>query len=74
MTAQDFLDWMAHEHCRTAADIVRTLKCGRTQAERWVSAARAGQDVEVKRTVALAMTAIALSLIILGLAYWGFGW
>ena len=59
MDAQDFLDWMRRTRCRTAADIVRLLGCARGPAEAWVRAARAGEAVEVKETVRLAMTATA---------------
>lgn len=65
MTAQEFLDWMEAADCRFAADIIRTLDVGRTQAERWLADAKAGKPVEVKRTVALAMAAT-----VAGLAPW----
>jgi hypothetical protein len=60
--AQDFLSWMQVTKCKTAADIVRTLDVGRNIAQGWVASAEAGEDVAIKRTVALAMTAIANGL------------
>ena len=53
---------MKHTGCRSAADVVRHLGVGRNHAQGMVAAAEAGADVEIKRTVALAMTAIANGL------------
>lgn len=62
MKAQDFLVWMDAAECQTAADVIRTLGCGRNQAEAWVGAARQGEEISVKRAVALAMAAVAAGL------------
>lgn len=62
MQAQDFKRWMQQTGCRSAADVVRHLGIGRNQAQEMVSASEAGCELEIKRTVALAMTAIANGL------------
>jgi hypothetical protein len=60
--AQDFLSWMQVTGCKSAADIIRTLGVARNIAQGWVASAEAGEDVAIKRTVALAMTAVANGL------------
>lgn len=62
MTAQDFLRWMETVKIRYAADIVTLLDVNRNTAAQWLALARDGQDVPVKRTVALAMSAVAQGL------------
>lgn len=62
MNAKDFIAWMDATGNTNAADIVRTLGIGRNHAQEMVAAARAGQDISVKPTVALAMTAVANGL------------
>lgn len=62
MKAQDFLSWMQVTGCKSAADIIRTLGVARNIAQVWVASAEAGEDVAIKRTVALAMTAVANGL------------
>lgn len=48
--------------CRNAADIIRTLGTARGTTEAWVANARDGKPVDIKRAVALAMTAAAHGL------------
>ncbi len=62
MKADDFLNWMEKAKCSSAIDVVRVLGVGRNQAQQWVASAKAGDDVEVKLTVALAMSARAHQL------------
>lgn len=62
MKAQEFMEWMRLTGCRSAADVVRQLGIGRNQAQQMVAAAEAGADIDAKRTLALAMTAIANGL------------
>lgn len=62
MKSQDFLDWMDRCGIKYATDVAAKLGLARETARKMVEAARAGHDVPVKRTVALAMTAIANSL------------
>ena len=59
MKAQQFQEWMHRTGCRSAADVVRLLDIGRNTAQAMVAEAEAGQELQVKRTVALAMTAVA---------------
>ena len=66
MKAEQFIDWMQKTGCRSAADIVRCLDLGRNSAQVMVASAEAGEDIELKRTVALAMSAVAN-----GLRPWG---
>ena len=66
MTAQDFLAWMDAAKARFAADIVRMIGVNRNTAQRWVAAAEAGEDLDIKPTVALAMSAA-----VAGLQPWG---
>lgn len=68
MTAQEFQDWMDEAGIRYAADIVRAVGCARTSAEVMMRQAAAGEDVPVKRSMALAMAAVAA-----GLRPWGNG-
>lgn len=60
MTGLDFITWMDHAGCESAADIVRKLGVSRNRAQEWVVAARCGSNIIVKRSVALAMTATAI--------------
>ncbi len=62
MKAKEFREWMQRTGCRSAVDVVRHLGIGRNQAQDMVAAAEGGADIDVKRTVALAMTAIANGL------------
>lgn len=62
MKAQVFLDWMTTTGCRTAADVSERLGLSRNIAQTMVATAKAGQDVETKQYVALAMTALANGL------------
>lgn len=62
MKAQQFQEWMHRTGCRSAADVVRLLDIGRNTAQAMVAEAEAGQDLQIKRTVALAMTAVANGL------------
>lgn len=63
MKAQDFLSWMETTGYKSAADIVRHLDVGRNLAQRWLTSAQAGEDLPIKKTVALAMTAAANGLL-----------
>ena len=62
MKAQDFLEWMKAADVRFAADISRLIGIERTTAQRWLNAAREGEDIPVRRPFALAMAAVALDL------------
>ncbi|MCI5087132.1 MAG: hypothetical protein MRY67_14520 [Rhodovulum sp.] len=62
MTAKDFLAWMEQTGHASGADITRSLGLGRNQAQTLVARARAGEDVQIKPAIALAMTAIANGL------------
>jgi hypothetical protein len=64
--AQYFLEWMKAADVRFAADITRLIGIERTTAQRWINAARNGEDVPVRRPFALAMAAVAQ-----GLEPWG---
>lgn len=59
MKAQVFLEWMETTGIRKAVEIVDQLGVGRNQAQQMVADARAGNDLDVKKAVALAMRAIA---------------
>jgi hypothetical protein len=60
MRAQDFLAWMDAVQARFAADVSASIGVNRNTAQEWLALARDGNDVPVKRTIALAMTAAAL--------------
>lgn len=62
MKSQHFLDWMDRCGIRYATDVGTELGLSRETARKMVEAAKAGQDVPMKRTVSLAMTALANSL------------
>lgn len=62
MTAQDFLDWMDKMNVTKAVEIVGLLGIGRNPAQGYLNDAKAGRDVELKRAVALAMSACAQNL------------
>ena len=62
MTSQDFLEWMAAVGATKAIQIVEILGVGRNQAQRWVNDANAGNEIQIKKATALAMTAAANNL------------
>lgn len=62
MKAQDFLVWMDAAGCKTALDVSRTLGLARETGRKIVESARAGKDLEIKHTVELAMSAVAMRL------------
>jgi hypothetical protein len=62
MTAQEFSEWMDATGCRFAADIVEKIGLSRNLAQRILSDVKDGKDVEIKPTVALAMSAAAAGL------------
>lgn len=62
MKAQDFQAWMERMGIRFGADVERLLGVGRNQAVAWVTTAGLGKDVPIKKSVALAMTALANDL------------
>ena len=62
MKAQDFLAWMDATGNSTAIAVCDTLGIARETGRKMVAEAKAGRDVPVKRTVALAMTAAANDL------------
>jgi len=66
MTSQEFLEWMETMGFTKAAQIVTCLTVSRNHAQRWVRDAQAGLDVDIKPTVALAMSAA-----VHGLPPWG---
>jgi hypothetical protein len=66
MKAQDFLDWADKTGNRHAADLVRETGMSRNDAQKLYRAAKAGEDLEIRQTLALAMSAIAA-----GLKPWG---
>ena len=62
MKAQKFIDWMETVGISKAADIVRLLGISRNHAQIMVKTAKAGNDVEIKLSLALAMSAVANGL------------
>lgn len=62
MQAQDFLDWMEAMGFRKATQVADALDMSRNLAQRWVKSAQAGDDLEIKRSVALAMSALEQNL------------
>lgn len=62
MKAQDFLAWMDAVGARFAADMVEKIGINRNTAQEWLALAKDGHDVPVKRSVALAMSAVAQGL------------
>jgi hypothetical protein len=62
MRARDFLAWMETVGARFAADVVEKIGVNRNTAQEWLALAKDGQDVPVKRSVALAMSAVAQGL------------
>lgn len=62
MKAQDFLSWMDAVGARFGTDVMDILGLSRNTATQLVTAAKAGQDLDIKRTVALAMSATAQKL------------
>jgi len=62
MEARDFLRWMQAVNARFAADISERLDINRNTAQQWLALAKEGKDVPVKRTIALAMSAVAQGL------------
>ncbi len=62
MKSQVFLDWMDAVGAKSGADVARILDTARNTSQAWVSAARAGDDVPIKKHVALAMSAVAQHL------------
>lgn len=53
---------MRAAHIKSGADFAAALDLGRNQAQRTISAIKRGEDVTVKKTVALAMSALAQGL------------
>lgn len=66
MTAHDFKEWTEKTGMRFAADFLRATGVSRPTAEEIYKAAKAGNEVPIKRQLALAMSAIAA-----GLGPWG---
>ncbi len=66
MTSEDFKSWMNETGIRRASQIVALLGVARNSAQIWVNDAKAGRDVKIKPTVALAMSAVAA-----GIPAWG---
>lgn len=66
MRAQEFNEWACKTGIRSAADMVRATGMSRNLAQEIYKAAAEGRDVEIKRSLALAMSAIAA-----GLKPWG---
>lgn len=62
MRAQDFQNWMDITGCLTASEVAFKLGIHRNSAQKIVSDIKLGEDVEIKRTVALAMAALAQGL------------
>lgn len=62
MTSQQFLAWMEHSGCNNAVAVGEALGLARETARKMVAEAKAGKDVPIKRSVALAMTALANGL------------
>lgn len=54
--------WMDAVGARYGVEVMEILGLSRNTATQMVTAAKAGEDVEVKRTVALAMSAAAQKL------------
>lgn len=62
MTAQEFLNWMETVGFHKAVQVSDALGISRNNAQEIVADVKAGRDIKVKRTVALAMSAIAQGL------------
>lgn len=62
MKAQDFLDWMKLVGAKSAADLITTIGLSRNTAQVLVQKAKEGEDLTLKRTVLLAMSAVAQGL------------
>lgn len=62
MKAQDFRDWMDATGNQKAIEVADSLGLSRNVAQRIVADVKAGEDIEVKRTVQLAMSAVAQKL------------
>ena len=62
MRNQDFKDWLQTTGIKSGAHLSNTLGVGRNQAQRAIAAAKLGEDVTVKKTFALGMTALAQGL------------
>lgn len=62
MKAQDFLNWMAATGTKTGKEVSERVGLHRTTAQDLVALAKSGEDLPIKRTVALAMTAVAQGL------------
>ena len=58
MKAQDFLDWCDAMGIKTAGDAAEALGASRNTTQPWFVAAKDGLDVPVKKTTALAMSAL----------------
>ena len=58
MKAQDFLAWTEATGLTSARLISEALDASRNKCQSWLKSASDGVDIDVKRTDALAMTAI----------------
>ena len=66
MKAQAFTDWMQATGHKTAGSVGEALGLSRNIAQRIVADAKSGADLDLKKTVELAMSAVAQ-----GLKPWG---
>lgn len=66
MTSQEFLDWMGKIGIHKAVEIKSAIGVSRNTAQMFLKHAKAGDDVPINQTVALAMSARAA-----GLPAWG---
>lgn len=62
MKAQDFHKWCEVAGAKFAADFTRLIGVNRNTAQEFYAAAERGEDVPIKRPVALAMSAVAQGL------------
>ena len=62
MKSQEFMEWRKATGCRFAEGFVEAVGVSRGTAQGYYRAAKAGKDVPISRSVALAMAAVAAGL------------
>lgn len=62
MKAQDFMAWTEATGLTSARKVAHELDASRNLVQRWFVDAKAGKDVEIKKSIRFAMTAIAQGL------------
>lgn len=62
MKAQDFFAWTDATGLTNARQVYEALDASRNTVQQWFKDAEEGKDVKIKRSTALAMTAIHMNL------------